>query len=75
MQPARHPASLIAIAATLVATAPDVTRTSLLLAGLLAIYAIAGTHDYLAWNRARDAGLHELLDSGISVREIDGGMV
>lgn len=63
-----------AIAATLVATAPDVTRTSMLLAGLLATYAIAGTHDYLAWNRARDAGLHELLDSGISVREIDGGM-
>jgi hypothetical protein len=46
---------------------------AVLLAGL-AVYSIAGTHDYLAWNRARWAALHELMDNGkIGVGRIDGG--
>ncbi len=40
----------------------------------LAWYAIAGTHDYLAWNRARYQGLAELAAAGVPVEQIDGGM-
>jgi len=51
--------------------------------GLLAIFAlvgvawfsVAGTHDYLAWNRARYALLDELMtDEGVQPTHIDGGM-
>lgn len=44
------------------------------LAALLAWYAVAGTHDYLAWNRARYAGLATLAAEGIPPSAIDGGM-
>ena len=44
------------------------------LAALLAWYAIAGTHDYLAWNRARHAGLATLTAAGVPATAIDGGM-
>jgi 4-amino-4-deoxy-L-arabinose transferase-like glycosyltransferase len=51
--------------------------------GLLALFAtvamawfsIAGTHDYLAWNRARYALLDELVEGeGVKPARIDGGM-
>lgn len=62
-------------AAALVATAHAVpTRASIALAAVLAWYAVAGTHDYLAWNRARHAGLVELEAAGIPPEQIDGGM-
>lgn len=44
------------------------------LAVLLAVFAVAGTHDYLAWNGARHAALQRLVDTGVSPREIDGGV-
>lgn len=62
------------LAATCLAATAHVGRTSIILAALLAAYAVAGTHDYLAWNRARYAGLAELTQAGVSPREIDGGM-
>ena len=37
-------------------------------------YAIAGTHDYLAWNRARFALLDALEARGTDPRQIDGGV-
>ena len=43
-------------------------------AALLASYAIAGTHDYLAWNRARYAGLDALRAAGVPPTAIDGGV-
>jgi len=46
--------------------------TALLIA--TAWYSIAGTHDYLAWNRARFAGLDTLLADGVSPAMIDGGV-
>ncbi len=46
---------------------------SIVLAVLLGWYGIAGTHDYLAWNRARYAGLETLRAEGVPVTEIDGG--
>jgi hypothetical protein len=63
-----------AIAAACVAARVDASRLSLALAAVLAWYAVAGTHDYLAWNRARYAGLTALTDAGISPKAIDGGM-
>jgi hypothetical protein len=55
-------------------------KSSALLNGLaivvLAIYgffSVAGTHDYLDFNRARWQALNKLLASGISPAEIDGG--
>ncbi|MEO6028361.1 MAG: glycosyltransferase family 39 protein [Candidatus Binatia bacterium] len=65
------PFAIAAIAAT---TPVRVSRAAVVLTALLAWYALAGTHDYLAWNRARYAGLAALTDAGISPREIDGGM-
>ncbi len=44
------------------------------LAALMAFYAVAGTHDYMAWNRARWHGLAKLEATGVTAREIDGGM-
>lgn len=41
---------------------------------LFSFYSIAGTHDYLAWNRARWEGLHYLMtDLKIPPDQIDGG--
>lgn len=40
----------------------------------LAWYAIAGTHDYLAWNRTRFALLDALEARGTDARQIDGGV-
>lgn len=36
-------------------------------------FAVAGTHDYLGWNRARWTALGQLLGQGVSDAEIDGG--
>jgi hypothetical protein len=41
---------------------------------LLAWYSIAGTHDYLEWNRARFDGLAKLGARGVPPTAIDGGM-
>jgi hypothetical protein len=61
--------------AALAATARvEWTRASAVLAAALAWYAIAGTHDYLAWNRARYAGIAELAAAGVPPEQIDGGM-
>src|SRR5207244_2431330 len=40
----------------------------------LAAYAIAGTHDYLAWNRARWEALGQLAGDGVAANRIDGGL-
>ena len=65
------PFAIATIAAT---SAVTWTPTSLVLASALAWYAVAGTHDYLAWNRARYAGLVELTAAGVPPEQIDGGM-
>ncbi|HEY2773482.1 MAG TPA: glycosyltransferase family 39 protein [Candidatus Binatia bacterium] len=39
----------------------------------MALYSVAGTHDYLAWNRARWGLLSELESKGIDATHIDGG--
>ena len=63
-----------AIAALAATTHAAWTRTAVGLLSVLAYYAIAGTHDYLAWNRARYAGLAELAAAGVPPEQIDGGM-
>lgn len=50
-----------------------VTVISLLLITLYAAFSIGGTHDYLAWNRARWEALNDLMKSGVPARQIDGG--
>jgi dolichyl-phosphate-mannose-protein mannosyltransferase len=62
------------IAAVCVSAHVQPSRAAVALAVVLAWYAVAGTHDYLAWNRARYAGLDALTAAGISPRAIDGGM-
>lgn len=63
-----------AIAAIAASARVSASRASLALAALLVWFAVAGTHDYLAWNRARYDGLAELAAAGISPTAIDGGM-
>jgi len=47
---------------------------ALILIFSFALFAVAGTHDYLAWNRARWQALTDLMTGGlISYRDIDGG--
>jgi len=52
---------------------PTIRPLSLALAAVLCWYAVAGTHDYMAWNRARFEGLAALEASGVSASSIDGG--
>jgi hypothetical protein len=40
----------------------------------LALYGVAGTHDYMAWNRARWSLLEAAESRGTSARQIDGGV-
>lgn len=49
------------------------SKFSWAMAFMLSLFSIAATHDYLAWNRARHQGLHDLLAQGVSPKEIDGG--
>ncbi len=49
-------------------------RVSVALLAVLAWYAVAGTHDYMAWNRARHVGIEHLRSRGVSVKETDGGV-
>jgi hypothetical protein len=53
---------------------PVIRSPALLLAVALAGYGVAGTHDYLAWNRARFDGIAALEAEGVTPREIDGGV-
>jgi hypothetical protein len=64
------------VLATTVAAFPRaaVSRGAALLLAVLAWYAVAGTHDYLAWNRARFAGLATLTAHGVPPTAIDGGV-
>ncbi len=47
---------------------------SLVLAACMAWYSVAGTHDYLAWNRTRWHLLERLESQGITAERIDGGV-
>ncbi len=40
----------------------------------LALYGVAGTHDYMAWNRARWSLLDAAEAAGATARQIDGGV-
>ncbi len=65
----------LAIAAV-VAVSPGLRPRPAALVGLamMSAYSVAGTHDYLAWNRARWELLGQLEARGVSAREIDGGV-
>ncbi|MFN8642524.1 MAG: hypothetical protein U0802_13050, partial [Candidatus Binatia bacterium] len=52
---------------------PGSRAAGAVLLALYAAYAVAGTHDYLAWNRARWQALEELADAGVTPQRIDGG--
>jgi hypothetical protein len=43
------------------------------LAALYAVFSVAATHDYFAWNRARWTALHDLEREGVPASAIDGG--
>jgi hypothetical protein len=47
---------------------------ALALVGLYGAFAVAGTHDYLAWNRARWDALADVRRTGVPPAEIDGGL-
>ena len=46
---------------------------SLMLVLVYATVAVAATHDYLAWNRARWMATRTLMEAGVSPHQIDGG--
>jgi hypothetical protein len=52
---------------------PILRPLCLLLAVAWGGYALTGTHDYLAWNRARYAGIAALERNGVPPTAIDGG--
>lgn len=53
---------------------PNLPRASLILVGLFALYAVAGTHDAFSNYRARIAAIAELRAAGIPDNAIDAGM-
>jgi hypothetical protein len=67
-------AALLAGPGDIRVASPGVRTGSVALTLLLGWYAVAGTHDYLAWNRARDQGLEALRHDGVTATEIDGGV-
>jgi len=38
-----------------------------------AVLSVLGTHDWMAWNRARWAAIHSLLDQGVAPTDLDAG--
>ncbi len=54
---------------------PDTSPRALpfLIAALLGWYAVAGTHDYMSWNRVRFDALADLEAQGVGPKSIDGG--
>jgi hypothetical protein len=66
-----------ALALPIVSVGGARSRKPLLPAALLLVawswFGVAGTHDYMAWNRARWSALGQLLDQGVSDARIDGG--
>jgi len=58
------------------ARSPSLLRYSLaaIFLGAYGVLSVAGTHDYLAWNRARWQAVTELIEEqGVSPKTIDGG--
>lgn len=53
---------------------PGLPPASLILVGLLAVYAVAGTHDVFSSYRARIAAIAELRAAGVPDNAIDAGM-
>jgi len=53
---------------------PNLPRASLVLVGLFALYAVAGTHDVFSAYRARIAAIAELHAAGVPDSAIDAGM-
>lgn len=68
---------LAVIAAVSSASRTQVARsyvvTALCILLLFGYYSIAGTHDYLAWNRVRWRAAGDLVRAGIPISHIDGG--
>lgn len=56
-----------------VAHRPPALVAGFILVAALGIFSVAGTHDYLAWNRARWAAIHDLFAQGVTPDRIDGG--
>ena len=48
-------------------------KVTLGMLGLMAIFSVLATHDYLSWNRVRWQALDELMTEGIAPALIDGG--
>ncbi len=48
-------------------------RLAVILVALMAVFSVAGTQDYLSWNRARNEAIGGLLAQGIQADKIDGG--
>ena len=53
--------------------APTLPAISVAVLGIFALFAIAGTHDWFAWSRARLAAIAEIRESGVPRTAIQGG--
>jgi hypothetical protein len=49
------------------------SRFSFVFIGLLAVFSIFATHDYLSWNRVRWTVLNDLKETGVPLYQIQGG--
>jgi hypothetical protein len=55
------------------ATDLNAARGTALAVAALGVFAVAATHDYLSWNRARWNAVHQFLAAGSPVSDLDGG--
>jgi hypothetical protein len=54
-------------------TPRGLVAAAVLVLAVTSVYAVAGTHDYMSWNRARWTLLDALLKEGVKPAQIDGG--
>ncbi|MBI2133705.1 glycosyltransferase family 39 protein [Candidatus Woesearchaeota archaeon] len=52
---------------------PSIPKAGLVVLLLVGLFAVAGTQDYLEWNRAKSSAISELMKSGVPADKIDGG--
>ncbi|MCH8905419.1 MAG: glycosyltransferase family 39 protein [Bacteroidetes bacterium] len=54
-------------------TSKFASAVSFAVVAIFILFTIAGTHDYISWNRAKWKGLNKLMENGIKPGQIDGG--
>ncbi len=70
----RHLLPFMAFAPLIITSAIErLGKISWVLLGVVALFSVAATHDYLAWNRARWQAIRQLEAQGVKPAQMDGG--